>query len=180
MIILCDVDEVLFPLHQVWLGRYNSRMGTDFKPSDIRDWDLTGLDIDKKVLFSILWEPDLYEAEPIHESVEGVMCLRMMDHRVVFVTSSTDVSAGAKMRWLQRWNFLPTGDSLAQFKDVVIANDKSLLKGDVMIDDHVKNFHGFDGDKLLFDAPHNRSMVEDGFIRVRSWHDVVNLILRLV
>lgn len=180
--IICDVDGVLADLHVAWLNAYNAKMGTSFKPSDIKDWGFTGMDINKEVLFAILWEPTLYDSVPlIHEADLAIRCLRLMGHRVVFATSSTDVSAGAKMRWLKKYGFIE-GTGLNQFKDVVIIHDKSLLAraGDIMIDDHAGNFRGFEGVKILFDHPHNRSLVEDGFVRLYGWGAVVNYILRLV
>lgn len=176
MIILCDVDGVVADLQTEWLKRYNSLMSTKFTPEDVEDWDFSGLDLDHRVLLGILWDKDLYEKVGVIEgALGGVRELRNMGHRVVFATSSTDVSAGQKMRWLRTHGFV-SGERMGAFRDIVIAHDKSLLKGDVMVDDYHMNLLTFHGMRLLFDAPHNRYI--KGFKRV-NWLAIPRLLPRL-
>ena len=178
--ILCDVDGVCANLYPVWLRRYAEITGRLVRPEDIRSWDFGGLQLDKRILFGILDEPNLYdEVKEVEDSHMGVKFLRLMGHRVVFCTSSTPAGAYSKMLWLAEHGFI-SGRGLNVYRDVVICHDKSLIRGDVLIDDHAGNFVGFGGVKILFDQPHNRSLVEKGFVRLYGWHDVVNYILRLV
>lgn len=174
--ILLDVDGVTCNLYDPWLRRYGEITGRRVRAEDIRSWDFGGLCLDKKILFGILNEPDLYDKAPeVKDALMGVKCLKLMGHRVVFVTTSTPSSSGQKMNWLKRHGFIDT------FKEIAICEDKSLVMGDVLVDDHAGNLEVFTGKtKILFDQPHNRSLVEKGFVRLYGWKDVVRYILRLV
>ena len=180
LLICVDVDGVCANLHPVWLRRYAEITGRLVRPEDIRSWDFGGLQLDKRILFGILDEPNLYdEVKEVEDAYMGVKCLRLMGHRVVFCTSSTPAGATSKMFWLAEHGFIK-GRGLNVWRDVVICHDKSLLYGDVLVDDHAGNLETFRGKaKILFDQPHNRSLVEKGFVRLYGWHDVVNYILRL-
>ena len=60
--------------------------------------------------------------------------------------------------------------------DVVVANDKSAVIGDVIIDDNTKNLETSPCRiKILFDRPHNRSYKitpESKIIRCKSWDEI--------
>ncbi|MES2275273.1 MAG: 5'(3')-deoxyribonucleotidase [Bacteroidota bacterium] len=50
-----------------------------------------------------------------------------------------------------------------------------IVKTDMMIDDRIRNFNGFDGRKLLFTSPHNVAIT--GYERVNTWDEVAGLLL---
>lgn len=60
------------------------------------------------------------------------------------------------------------------WRKIVLCGSKSIIKGDIMIDDHSRNFSEFEGRKLLFHAPHNYN--EKGFERVKSWLEIEELL----
>ncbi len=61
------------------------------------------------------------------------------------------------------------------WKNLVLCGDKSIVSGDIMIDDHEKNLITFNGRPLLFDAMHNQAL--QGYERVRNWEEVAALLL---
>lgn len=67
------------------------------------------------------------------------------------------------------------------WKDVIIAHDKKLINGDVLIDDGVHNLENAKYKKLLFDQPHNRSYnaEENGMIRVHDWNEIYRAICEI-
>jgi 5'(3')-deoxyribonucleotidase len=73
-------------------------------------------------------------------------------------------SLGPKYRWLQRhFPFIPP-------RHYVFCGDKSILRADYLIDDQPRNLNLFEGQGLLFTAPHN--LTATGFIRVNDWDQV--------
>ena len=73
-------------------------------------------------------------------------------------------SLGPKFRWLERhFPFLSP-------RNYVFLGDKSILRADVLIDDMAKNLRIFEGQGLLFTAPHN--VAETEFERVNNWREV--------
>lgn len=77
-------------------------------------------------------------------------------------------SLGPKFRWLRRHFpfILPS--------HYVFCGDKSILRAAYLIDDQPKNLIGFEGQGLLFTAPHNTSTdtSASGFVRVNNWQEV--------
>jgi len=154
LIIACDVDGVVADLMPVWLVKYSVDYGHTLTPDDIVEWDISqfvkpecGLSI-----YDYLQDPQLYDdVLPIKGAYEGVEALRKAGHRVVFVTSTHPDFSGRKFRWLVQHGFLTAGEVC----NYVECTDKSLIRADVMIDDGEHNIAGFQGDTVLYTAPHN-------------------------
>jgi 5'(3')-deoxyribonucleotidase len=73
-------------------------------------------------------------------------------------------SLGPKYRWLQRhFPFIPP-------QNYVFCGNKCILLADYLIDDLPRNLDRFEGQGLLYTAPHNLSA--DGYTRVNNWQDV--------
>jgi 5'-nucleotidase len=73
-------------------------------------------------------------------------------------------SLGPKYRWLQRhFSFIPP-------THYVFCGDKSILRADYLIDDLPRNLERFQGQGILFTAPHN--LTATGFVRVNDWQQV--------
>jgi 5'(3')-deoxyribonucleotidase len=88
----------------------------------------------------------------------------------VFITSSAmevPNSFTEKFIWLKRhFPFIPPSH-------IVFCGDKSILATDFLIDDNSRHFLRFQGEGILFSAPHNRPVT--GYRRVDSWRDVQRL-----
>jgi len=73
-------------------------------------------------------------------------------------------SLGPKYNWLQRhFPFIPA-------THYVFCGNKSILRADFLIDDQPRNLARFEGQGLLYTAPHN--LAATGFIRVNNWREV--------
>ena len=172
--ILCDVDGVVADLCTTWLGRYNADYDDHLSPNDITAWnthDFVKRSCGMKI-YDYLWDESLYDnVQEIPGAFDGIKMLRAAGHRVVFVTSGIQP---AKVRWLHERGFL-TAQTWQQERDIVIAHDKSLIKGDVLIDDGPHNFQGFNGIKVLFNQPWNHEPYRA--VRVRNWKHIVKLFM---
>ena len=62
-----------------------------------------------------------------------------------------------------------------------MAQDKGMVKGDILVDDGVHNLEAFSGRKVLMTAPHNQQYdaTGNGMIRADNWHEVYKEIRRL-
>lgn len=94
--------------------------------------------------------------DPIPGAAEAVDAFLEAEHRVVFVTSpwsSCREWAHARTAWLRRHMGVYA-------KDVIITQDKSLVRGDVFIDDKPENAAAWwspgIASGLLWDAPYNQ------------------------
>jgi 5'(3')-deoxyribonucleotidase len=74
-------------------------------------------------------------------------------------------SLGPKYRWLQRhFPFIPP-------QNYVFCGNKCILRADYLIDDLPRNLERFEGQGLLYTAPHNVTATGD-FVRVNDWREV--------
>lgn len=73
-----------------------------------------------------------------------------------------------KLHWLADYfPFIP-------WTNIIFCGHK-IVKTDIIIDDRIRNFSGFEGRKLLFTSPHNLAITE--YERVNTWRDVAEKLL---
>jgi 5'-nucleotidase len=174
MLIYVDVDGVVVDLMSEWLKVYNKDYNDNVTPDMLNNgWDMPQYvksECGSKI-YEYLHHPYLYDyALPIERALYGVQKLREMGHRVVFATSTPQGVEGRKLQWLIDNHFIEPKDHV--FKDYIEISDKSLLCGDILIDDGLHNVSGFKGLGILFDAPHTQK--EDWPIRIKGWENVIN------
>jgi 5'(3')-deoxyribonucleotidase len=92
---------------------------------------------------------------------------------VFIVSSATEFpnSLEEKYYWMEehfpfiRWNQL------------VFCGSKSIINGDIMIDDHYKNLDYFQGKTFLFTQPHNHGLPDKNHCRIGSWQELEKVLL---
>lgn len=62
------------------------------------------------------------------------------------------------------------------WKQMVFCGLKTVIRGDIMIDDHYKNLDFFEGQTILFTQYHNTGLDNKGHTRVESWKDILDLL----
>ena len=170
LIIAVDVDDVVANLISAWLRLYNNDYGDLVLQEDITNWNIHEFVSIGHDIYDYLDRPYLYEyVEPIDGALWGVNKLRQMGFRVVFVTSTNVNQNGQKLKWLQKYGFLPKNIKFEQ--DYIEATDKSLIHCDYLIDDKPENVSHCRGMGLLFDRPHNQ---RQNLPRVSDWLDVIS------
>ncbi|NMC41955.1 MAG: 5'(3')-deoxyribonucleotidase [Bacteroidales bacterium] len=104
-------------------------------------------------------------------SIESVRKLNEKYHVVIislateFPTSLTD-----KQYWLhEHFPFIT-------WRQIVFCGDKSLVKADILIDDHPKNLDTFEGETIMFTQPHNLYLTTR-HRRADSWSEIERLLL---
>ena len=167
-IVLVDVDDVVANLVEHWLSIYNDIAKDTVVVNDITDWDIAKFVKPdwKGGIYDILRRPNLYDGvEPVDGALDGVKRLINAGYRIVYVTAPVIETAGSKYFWLRTNGFPITQDNYVE------AKDKSLIRGDFMIDDGVHNIETTcAGDTLLFSKPWNRDYT--GSVRVKNWKEI--------
>jgi 5'-nucleotidase len=162
-----DMDDVIADATQQFIDFTFLEFGIRLTKPDIVDKSM------KEVL------PDHHEraAEFVHrlgffrtlkviEDSQDVLRELNDKHEILIVSAATEFpnSMGEKMYWLaEHFPFIT-------HKQVIFCGDKSHIKADIMIDDHVKNLVSFQGKPYLFSAPHNRGVTQ--FERLNTWKEV--------
>jgi len=166
-----DVDDVMLDFVGILLEVYNSEWNDNLTVNDITDWYLAKFvkpECNKKV-YEYFEDPSLYwAANPIDHAVAGIKFLRLLGHRVIFITHSSLGSSGAKYKKLKELGILE--DS----KDYIEAKDKTLVKFDFLIDDKPQTLLDYKlGVPIAFTRPWNKSINHNP--RVNNWEEIVDL-----
>ena len=182
--ILVDVDGVVGDTHVSWLHMYNQDYHDNLTVEQITRWELHEFVVNRcgKKIYDYLDREDFYDNCPMVENaLLGVKTLRAQGHRVIFVSAGFHES---KIRGLAKWGFLAEflykdDHRPSTATDVVLANDKSLIRGDFMIDDRIENllYIPYPTARLLFTQPWNTDFEMKyygrGMRRVTGWLEIV-------
>jgi 5'(3')-deoxyribonucleotidase len=173
MIALIDVDDTIADLVPVWLECYDNDYRHKIDKGDIKHWDITKYVIPEcgKKIYDYLKKDGLnlyYAIDPIVGALDGVNHIKDKGWRVVFVTAFD--FRDYKFNWLVKNGFT---DSRTNY---VIAPDKSITRGDLLIDDNVDNVcRRLEGDQFLFTQPWNSlyKVHYSNMFRVNNWKEVI-------
>lgn len=168
--ICVDMDEVMADTLAEHLRRYNEAFDEAVTVKDLAGksiWEAAPFDR-REQLRAFLDAEDFFEDLPLMPGAQEA--LKDISARFeVFVASQAMVvpnSLGPKFRWLQRhFPFVPP-------EHYVFCGEKSILRADYLIDDVPRNLLSFEGQGLLFTAPHNLGAT--GFLRVDNWSRIAD------
>ena len=166
--ICVDMDEVMADTLAEHLRRYNQAFEEEITPDDLAGkglWEVTPLDRQAE-LRAFLDAEDFFEDLPLMPDSQQVLKKLSTRFEIFIATQAMAVpnSLGPKYRWLQRhFSFIPP-------THYVFCGNKSILRADYLIDDMPRNLQHFEGQGILFTAPHN--LTATGFVRVDNWQQV--------
>lgn len=175
--ILIDCDDVCIDLLGAWLKYINNKYNLNYEPSDIKTWNIPHhiQEISQTEIFDVLKEEDFYDnIQPIEGSIEYVKKIIDMGYPYRIVTAHDYYSIKFKMvRFFKLFPFIP-------WDKVIVAKDKSLIDGSIMIDDKYDNLisNTLIDKKVLFKRHHNANYhMCDKMDHVScSWHDIYRFI----
>jgi 5'(3')-deoxyribonucleotidase len=150
------------------LRRYNQTFDEEVTTSDLAGkglWEVAPLDRQQQ-LRAFLDAEDFFEDLALLPGAQEVLEQLSERFEIYIATQAMAVpnSLGPKYRWLQRhFPFIPPSH-------YVFCGNKSILRADYLIDDQPRNLLSFEGQGLLYSAPHNLSAT--GFFRVNNWQEV--------
>lgn len=170
MTVLIDIDSTITNFAEVLLKYLNERYSTHYSTSDITHWNWF------TDTFPAPWEPlELKkiwdEVQVMPEAVSVIKALYDKGVKVYLVTASffTD-TLGLKIR-----NVLKAFDGVLTDRNIIVAQNKSLILGDVMIDDNIENLKTCRcPHKILFKQPWNKD--DDMFISANDWYLIYHLL----
>jgi 5'-nucleotidase len=166
--ICVDMDEVMADTLAEHLRRYNQTFDEELTLQDLAGkglWEVTPADRQQQ-LRAFLDAEDFFEDLALMPGAQQVLQSLATRFEIFIATQAMVVpnSLGPKYRWLQRhFPFIPP-------THYVFCGMKSILRADFLIDDQPRNLLHFQGQGLLFTAPHNLTVT--GFIRVDNWRQI--------
>jgi 5'(3')-deoxyribonucleotidase len=163
------MDEVMADTLSEHLRRYNETFDDALTPADLAGrglWQVAPDDRQQQVR-AFLDAEDFFEDLPLMPDAQEVLKDLTGRFDVFIATQAMTVpnSLGPKYRWLQRhFPFIPP-------QNYVFCGNKCILRADYLIDDLPRNLERFEGQGLLYTAPHNVTATGD-FVRVNDWREV--------
>jgi len=158
--LIVDVDDVIRPFVDEVVKKYNSLSGENRKVSEITSWEISNhLPMIKNFYdFVHLYKNELLLLPGVLPAVKNSLKeLRDDDHKIIIATHQFHGLEGLTLGYLYK-NNIP-------YDSIFFGQDKSILRGDVMIDDKVRNLQKFGyknpGAKLiLMGKPWNKDWKE--------------------
>jgi 5'-nucleotidase len=126
-----------------------------------------------KNLSAYLYSKGFFRNAPVMEgSIEAIKTLnKKYELFIVSAAMEFPTSLHEKYEWLEEhFPFI-------SWKQMVFCGLKTVVQGDIMIDDHYKNLDFFEGRTILFTQPHNFGVGEKNHERVHSWEDISRILL---
>jgi 5'(3')-deoxyribonucleotidase len=171
--LIIDMDDVMADTSQSILNLYNAEFGTSYHKDDF--WGNSLWDDELKdnylTIRHKLYEPGFFINVTVLPDAQEVIKQLHQHHEVFIVSAATEFpnSLKEKYEWIEE--YFP----FIHWKNLVLCGDKSIIKGDLMIDDHEKNLKVFEGQTMLFDAIHNQAL--RGYERVKDWRAIQKILL---
>ncbi len=118
--------------------------------------------------------PGFFRAMPVMTDSQKVLKKLNNNFDIIVTSMATEfpISLTDKQLWLEEHY------PYISWKQVVFCGRKEILKGDLMIDDHLKNLDNFNGETIMFTQPHNMNLTETRHRRVDSWIEIEKLLIR--
>jgi 5'(3')-deoxyribonucleotidase len=173
-IVLIDIDNTLNNLTDKWVELYNKKYNDNLLSINVNEWDISKFvkpECGKKI-YDLLETPGLFlSLSPLKDS-QDVMGVLTKYYDVYIVTSCLYAP-----NCVEKYNWIKEMYPTVNLKNFITCHNKSLLKGDYIIDDNVDNIRHFNGKKLLYNQSHNLfdTSVPIDAIRVNSWEDIFQI-----
>ena len=167
MRILIDMADVLADAVQRFLDWYERDFGIHYTKEDIKGTKLHAIvpEEHRKIVRAYPHQKDFFKDLPVMEHSREIV-EELHNRFEVYVASAAmefPFSLPHKNDWLDK--YFP----FIHWKRRIFCGDKSVLKGDVLIDDHDFNLSVFHGRAIMFSSPHN--IFDTRYERMNNWHD---------
>lgn len=180
MRIIVDQDEVICKFVDRILEYWNEDKHTSVMREDIKDWRMEttlGQGSEDFIRSMMRYQELMRDLQPVEGAIYGMKKLIDSGHDVVIATAvprCAGIVYNGKLEWLRR--NMPWFD----LKNFVAIHRKSLLQGDILLDDGPHNIQEWTASArpaVVFDAPWNKSCKAPH--RVKHWNEFLKLVEQL-
>ena len=171
--ICVDMDEVIADALGEHLIRYNRDFSERITRADLQGqwlWDFVPPER-QQALADYMVSEDFFAVLRVMPHAQRVLQRLQQHYEIYIATAAMEVPSSfkAKFHWLrQHFPFIPPSH-------IVFCGNKSILRGDYLIDDNPRQLRLFEGEGILFSSPANVNVT--GFRRVHDWLEVEKLFL---
>lgn len=170
MTILVDIDSTITNFSETLLCCLNDTYDTKYNYNDITSYNWF------EKTFAKPWLPTEYEffwddVEVNPASISTIESWVKQGHQVYLCTAS---HFNGMLGYKIKRTLKPFNPKLINERNIIIAQDKSAIMGDVMIDDCVDNLTNFEGVRICYTQPWNQNFKE--VFRYNDWNKIDSVI----
>lgn len=177
MRIIVDVDNVLNNLCEAVLEVYNEDANDNLTKEQIQSYfieDFVKLEY-RKTLKNYFLDKRVWKKIELKENCQEYLAkLYNSGHQIVFCTATEPDNFKKKANWLQR-NF-PFIDIR---KSLFCCPIKQILRGDILIDDYIRNFGGTTYSICLAEPWNQHFLTDKKRFRVNNWKEIYEIIKKI-
>lgn len=178
MKILIDVDNIVGNLCEAVLSVYNEDSGDNLSYKDITSYYIENFvkpQYKENFKHYFLDKRTWKRMELIKDCQKYIAKLFNQGHDIYFCTKTEMKNAPKKESYLQR--IFPY---INIRKKLIVCPDKTMIRGDILIDDCSNNFGG-QTYSIVLDYPWNQDFITDNDtkFRAKSWEDIFTIIDRI-
>lgn len=170
-ILLFDADDVLENLLECWVAVLNSRYGTSVTASEITTWDVSIAfpDLTWNQVYEPLIGDEIWNALSPKPGSQRILKQLQYEGFEIYIVTATDYR-NCKVKFDKLKEMFPFLD----VRNFIVAHNKQMVYGDILVDDNPKNLIGGHYYGILYDAPHNRNFdcEQAGITRVHNFDEV--------
>ncbi len=165
-----DMDEVIADYFGEQLARYQAWSGVEVdvpatEGKRLRECVPTE---HQEFISRIPRTPGFFASLKMIEGSRTALELLAQHCRIYIVSAATEYPNSL----CEKYDWLAANFPFIDWRQIVLCGDKSIIRAEYMIDDNIYHLRRFEGEKILFDSPHNRK-VSDVIHRVHNWDDVL-------
>jgi len=171
--IIIDMDEVMADTMGGMINLYKTKYDGEIKYELMRggSWIKGFPPEHQSMVRQWLFEPGFFRHLPVMKDSIAVINELNKKYKVFIVSAAIEFpnSLHDKLCWLNdHFPFLP-------WQQIVFCGSKSVVHGDYMIDDLVRNLETFNGHKYLYSGYHNAEIT--GYDRLNNWQEAAAIFL---
>ena len=170
--IIIDMDDVLADATGQFIDFYERQFGVRVTRESLgHKEEMERFPDHHKMVYNFTFQKNFFRTMTVKEHSQEVVEKLNRQYEVYIVSSAMEFpnSLNEKLEWLgEHCSFL-------HWKQFVFCGSKAVVHGDYMIDDLPHNLELFNGEKLMFTAPHN--LQHNHFKRVNNWREVESILL---
>ena len=165
--IAVDMDGVLADTESHFIQYYEAETGEKINRKDLLGVPESFAFPDKTAVRRYVHTPGFFRSLPLIAGGQDAVKTLMEDFDVYIASAAMEfpLSLYEKKQWLEEhFPFI-------SWKNIIFCGDKSIIKTDYLIDDHLKNLDHFSGTPLLFTASHNVNVSQHH--RLNNWSEIL-------
>lgn len=171
MRILIDMDDVIADAVERFLQWYERDFGIHYTKADLQGTKLHMIvpEEHRSIVKEYAFRKGFFKDLPVIEN--SIEVIKELNNRFDVYIASAAMEFPNSL--LEKYDWLDEHFPFIHWKRRIFCGDKSVLKGDVLIDDHDFNLSVFEGRRIMFTASHNVN--ETKYERLDNWLDAEKL-----